>query len=48
MSAHDCPLPPIGRKWLNRLYVCNCGKAWRIVQHTTWTGDYDKWERWKP
>jgi hypothetical protein len=46
--AHCPDLPTPRRKYQHRLWVCDCGRAWRAVLHFTYADHRYEWEEWLP
>jgi hypothetical protein len=42
---HPCSPPRSRRRWKNKTYICECGKAWRLVFHFNYADAGWLWER---
>jgi hypothetical protein len=45
-SDPGCPLPLARRKWKHRLWICECGQAWRSVFWFNYAASGYEWKRW--
>lgn len=46
-SRSGCETPRFWlRRFAHRLWICDCGAAWRTRKTGSYSGDFWQWERW--